>query len=109
MLQRIMRRVLVLFTAAMLAVGAWALDLEDAKSRGLVGEREDGYLGVVAGGGEVEALVRDINDRRREKYEEIAARRGTSVDAVELLAGQKAIERTEPGHYIQQAGRWMRK
>jgi hypothetical protein len=31
-----------------LVAGAWAMDLDAAKSQGLVGERPDGYLGAVA-------------------------------------------------------------
>ncbi len=91
---------------------AWALDLDEAKAGGLIGERPDGYLGLVVKSPtpEVKALVRDINRKRRDKYEEIAARNGTSVGVVERLAGKKAIEKTSTGLFVQvPAGTWIQK
>ena len=51
----------------------------------------------------------DINAKRRQKFEEIAARNNTSLEAVELLAGKKAIEKSTPGSYIKIGGAWQRK
>ena len=96
---------LVLFSTA-----AFALDLDTAKAQGLVGERPDGYLGVVHGGhAEAVALVNDINYKRRLVYEDIAAKRGIPLDAVEATAGAKAIEKTAPGNFILRADHWVRK
>lgn len=86
--------------------------LGDAKQAGSVGERPDGYLGVVAGGAgaNVQALVDEINGKRRQEYSAIAQRRGTSVDAVAALAGKKWIEKTPPGQYVMTtSGKWVRK
>ncbi len=96
----------------LVAVPASALSLDSAKSQGLVGEMTSGYLGAVASSApaEVAALVSDINAKRRAKYAEIAAKNGTSLSAVEALAGKKAIEETAAGNYIQaSSGAWQRK
>lgn len=89
----------------------FALDLQQAKSQGLVGEQLNGYLGVVSasGSGDVKALINDINAKRRSKYEAIAVQNSTSLETVELLAGKKAIEKTKSGNYVQTATGWKKK
>ena len=87
-----------------------ALTLEEAKSRGLVGEKSNGYLGVVAAGNaEAQALASDINQKRRQAYQEIANREKTNLKAVETLAGEKAIEKTRPGNMVEGPGGWVKK
>lgn len=88
------------------------LSLDEAKHNGLVGEDASGYLATVVPSpdSDVRALVRSINDKRREEYERIAANNNIEVTAVEKLAGKKAIEKTNPGHYIRLPGSdWQRK
>jgi uncharacterized protein YdbL (DUF1318 family) len=101
--------VLVLVLAAAPALAA---DLDGAKAAGQVGERVDGYLGLVDADapGDVKALVESVNAGRREKYAEIATKRNVPVDAVAAQAGAKLIERAQPGHYVMDStGRWKRK
>lgn len=105
----IYRRGIALLAALLFSVASWALDLDSAKSQGLVGEKDNGYLGVVKDAPGVSALVADINQRRKAKYEEIAAKRGTDRGAVETLAGRKAIEKTPAGYYIDTGSGWSRK
>jgi uncharacterized protein YdbL (DUF1318 family) len=89
---------------------AFAISLDEAKAKGLVGEKPNGYLGMVnPSGGEVQALMNDINEKRRQAYEEIAKRNKTPLKAVEALAGQKAIQNTSPGNFIEGPGGWMKK
>ncbi len=96
-----------------LAVGpVLAADLDGAKAAGYVGERVDGYLGLVDANApaDVKALVEQVNAGRREKYGEIASKRGVPVEAVAAQAGIKLIERAEPGHYVMDStGSWKRK
>ncbi len=90
----------------------WALTLGEAKARGLVGETPAGYLGMVSGKGSsgVRALMHDVNQKRKQKYQGIAKRNGTSLRAVETLAGKTAIKKTRSGHYIQlPSGKWTTK
>ena len=91
---------------------AQAGPLEDAKAEGLVGERIDGYLGVVDSGapGSVRSLVNQINAEREARYAQIAQKQGAPVAAVAQIAGTKLIERAPKGEYVMGAeGRWQRK
>jgi uncharacterized protein YdbL (DUF1318 family) len=54
--------------------------------------------------------MKDINRKRRSLYQDIAAKNGTALSAVEALAGKKAIEKTPSGQFIMQPdGNWVRK
>jgi len=103
--------VLSLSMAGMTISDAGAADLRSAKAAGYVGEQPNGYLGVVPGApGDIPALVSSINAQRRAAYQGIAQSNGTSLSAVEQLAGRKAIEKTPAGQYIlSPSGQWMRK
>jgi uncharacterized protein YdbL (DUF1318 family) len=98
----------IIWTA--IALSAFALSLDEAKAKGLVGEKTNGYLGAVnASNAEAQGLVGDVNQKRRQAYEDIAKRNRTSVQAVETLAGEKAIQNTKPGNFIEGPGGWMKK
>ena len=91
---------------------ARAEDLADAKAAGWLGERPDGYLGVVSANAPpaVVQLAGEINAKRKLKYAEIAQKNGTAVDAVAALMGAKQIERTPAGEYVMGADeRWLKK
>jgi len=95
---------------AMMASPVFALSLDEAKAKGLVGERANGYLGAVTtSNAEAEALISDINGKRRQAYEDIAKRNQTPRTAVETLAGEKAMQNTKPGHFVEGPGGWMKK
>ena len=88
----------------------FALTLEEAKAQGVIGEKLNGYVGlVISGGAEAQALTNDVNKKRRLAYEDIAHRNGTSVSAVEALAAEKAIQNTKPGNFVEGPGGWMKK
>ena len=89
---------------------AYSVDLQTAKSQGLVGETPEGYLAAIKSpSAETKALIESINLKRKQKYQEIAARNKTSLQTVEQLAGKKAIEKSKPGSYIKQGGSWQKK
>ena len=99
-----------LLLLCLVALPAAAMSLDQAKSQGLVGEQPSGYLGIVAppGSREVRDLVENVNLRRKDEYERIAARNGIAIEQVEQLAGKRAIERSAPGHYVRLPnGRWQ--
>jgi uncharacterized protein YdbL (DUF1318 family) len=76
----------------------------------LVGEKRNGYLGVVAPfNADAQALIKDVNQKRRQAYEDIAERNLTSIQVVEALAGEKAIQYTKPGDFIERPGEWIKK
>ena len=92
------------------AFSAFALSLDEAKAKGLVGERASGYLGAVSPSNpEAQALIEDVNRKRRQAYEEIAKRNRTDIRAVETLAGEKAIQNTTPGNFVEGPGGWIKK
>jgi len=102
---------LVLFVAA-LAVDAFGASLAEAKEQGWIGEKPDGYIGLVRDDAppDVQALVRDVNARRLAEYQRIAEQQGAPLQEVEKVGGMTAIEKTRPGHYVMDlAGRWRRK
>jgi len=84
------------------STGAFALDVQSAKAQGLVGEQTDGYLGIPnpPGSDEVQKLVADTNLKRRAHYQEIANGNGTSLEAVQELAGQKLVTSAKAGEYV---------
>jgi uncharacterized protein len=89
---------------------AFGISVEEAKTKGLVGEKPNGYLGVVnPSAPEAQVLTNEVNEKRRQAYEDIAKRNRTQLDAVEALAGEKAIQNTKPGYFVEGPGGWTRK
>lgn len=90
---------------------AMAMDLDTAKARGLVGETRTGYLAaVVTTSPEANAVVEDINAKRRAEYARIAAANNQDIRVIEKLAAQKAYEMTPSGQYLKDAGgNWVKK
>ncbi len=102
--------IMVLLLVLGYTLPAFGIDLHTAKARGLVGETATGYLAPVKPPTpEIKKLVDTINAKRRQQYTAIARRNKTSLQAVELLAGKKAIEKTPPGYFIRINGGWKKK
>lgn len=114
----------IAFTRATLAVSAAALALtglaapafaqrdpayEAARSGGKVGEKPDGYLGVVGGAdASVRKLVDDLNIKRRALYAQKAQAANATLEEYALTAGCLAIARTVPGEKYQAPdGSWQ--
>jgi hypothetical protein len=112
------------FTCAGLALSAAALGLtglaapafaqrdpayEAARQSGRVGEKPDGYLGVVdSGDAALQKLVSDINIKRRALYAQKAQAANATLEEYALTAGCLAISRTAPGEkYMTPDGKWM--
>ncbi|MDX1800559.1 MAG: YdbL family protein [Marinobacter sp.] len=111
-----MVRIAALMMVLCLSLPAYAMSLDDAKSQldsakqsGLVGETPTGYLAVVRSGDHAADIVAAINEARRAEYARIAEKHGISVTKVEAVAGQKAMDKTPAGQFIQVDGKWVRK
>lgn len=91
------------------ALQADASQLDEARRAGRVGEQVNGYLGAIDP--KAEALVREINDRRRAEYAKIAVKNGLPIDQVAALAGEKLVRSAlRNGYYVKGAdGRWRKK
>ena len=103
------------FVAALLLVlafqGAWAIDISTAKEQGLVGEANTGYLAAIGTpSAEVKALIAEVNEKRKAEFERTAKKTGATLVQVRARFYELAVQRTEPGHYYQDAsGNWKQK
>jgi uncharacterized protein YdbL (DUF1318 family) len=93
--------------AVLWALPALALDLQSARSQGVVGEKTDGYVAAIKSSAEANALVDEVNAKRRAEYARIAAEKGQSVDVVAKVAAEQVINGLPKGAMYQDAsGAW---
>ena len=80
-----------------------------ARASGKVGEKIDGYLGIVGSGdAALQAIVNDINIKRRAVYAEKAKAANATLDEYALTAGCQAILATSSGEKYQAPdGSWQ--
>ncbi|MBB6522788.1 YdbL family protein [Pseudoteredinibacter isoporae] len=107
-----MKRILMALLLTAFTAQAFAIDLAGAKSKGLIGERSDGYLGYVVkpASADVQALVKSVNNKRRDKFRQTVGKTGATLDQVAKRFAQRAYEKTAKGNYIQSAnGQWVKK
>jgi len=80
-----------------------------ARASGQVGEKTDGYLGVVSGGdAALRKMVDDINIRRRALYAQRAQAASATLEEYAFTAGCLAIARTASGEKYQAPdGSWQ--
>lgn len=86
--------------------------VDAAQRQGVIGERIDGYLGVVSGNVEPALLrkVNEINNKRRALYDDTARRTGTTTAQVARLTGEKQIAKAARGEYVMgENGSWTQK
>ncbi|GAA5134669.1 YdbL family protein [Thalassotalea piscium] len=106
----ILKNITYAILVSAMAFSAWAISLDDAKQQGLVGEMPNGYLGVVVNSAEAQSLVESINKKRKSIYIDLARENKLTMQQVTALAGAKAIEKTQSGHFIKNAaGNWVKK
>ena len=109
-----MKRALLLALAtATLATSVPAQDsasIVNARRAGLIGERYDGYLGVVRPiSAQLRSQVSAINIRRRALYSDLAARKGVSPEEVGITAACSLLRRIGVGEfYLLGEGGWRR-
>lgn len=82
---------------------------ESARSSGQVGEKMDGYLGIIgAENAALRRMVNDINIKRRAVYVNKAAAANATLEEYALTAGCIAIARTSAGEKYQAPdGSWQ--
>lgn len=111
------RKIMLGTAAALIAVGGLATAAqaqrdpayENARSAGQVGEKMDGYLGIVGATTEsLQRMVNDINIKRRQVYADRAKAANATLEEYALTAGCLAIARTVPGEKYQAPdGTWQ--
>ena len=106
-----MKKITLLISALLVSVSSWALDLSQAKSQNLVGEKNNGYLGlIVSSNTDAAALIADINRKRKAKYQSIANKQNTQLANIEKIAGEKLTAKAKAaGQAYQDArGSWKK-
>lgn len=105
--------------AAAVAAGAVALSAPalaqrdpayaSARSSGAIGEKMDGYLGIVGTeSADLRRIVNDINIKRRAVYSERAQAANATLEEYALTAGCQLILKTVPGEKYQAPdGSWQ--
>jgi uncharacterized protein len=85
--------------------------LDAARAAGAVGERYDGFMGLVGpGSAALRSQVATVNIRRRSLYSQLAARRGASPQEVGITAGCQLLARIGVGQaYMLSDGAWRRR
>jgi uncharacterized protein YdbL (DUF1318 family) len=107
-----MKKLLTALGLILFLHSAWAIDIDSAKARGLVGEANTGYLAAIEqpASAEVRALIQDVNAKRKAEFERTANSTGATLQQVAFRFYELAVQRTAPGHYYQdQGGRWVKK
>ncbi len=104
--------VLLAVLAVMTTLPAAAQSARDLKNSGAVGERLDGYLGIVDGsaGGDIRGSIEAINAQRRQAYESAARNSGRRLSEVEAVAGARLRDKARAGDWVQNAaGQWIQR
>ncbi|MCO1334584.1 YdbL family protein [Microbulbifer sp. OS29] len=94
-----------------IALPVMAMSLDEAKSKGLLGEANSGYVAIVdSSSPELEKLIKEVNSKRKAAYARIAERNNIDIAQVATRAAEKLEARLGPGEYYQDnLGRWKRK
>lgn len=85
--------------------------IDAAIEAGEIGERIDGFLGVVRGAdAQTMRKVQEVNNKRRALYEQLAEQTGTTVAQVARVTGEKQIAKLRSGQrYMDETGVWQTK
>ena len=112
-----MVRRLVCVFLMLVPLAAFALTLDEARQQGVVGEDWTGYVAAISPNPskEVQAVVADVNDKRRAVYEQVAKQTSTasdpvSADDVAKVGAPKVFDKAAPGTYLRLEGQaWKKK
>ncbi len=87
--------------------------IEAAKDECIVGERNDGYLGVIDSARADAALRREVasvNQQRKAAYARLAERNGVTIEDTATLTAERLINQASPGQCVQNSsGEWVKK
>lgn len=102
----------VLGGVALVLAGSAALaqssEYAAAKAAGQIGEKIDGYVGLVSGPASLRAVVDDVNIKRKAVYAERAQANHATVEEYAFSAGCNLILKTRPGEKYQAPdGSWQ--
>ncbi|MCP4954158.1 YdbL family protein [Photobacterium aquimaris] len=105
----------IIFSCCLMALfshSALALNLQQAKQQGLVGEANNGFIAIVNANhrADVSQLIKTVNNHRQNTYNTISQSHDLSLIDVKQRAYFKAVEKTQRGNYYQDSdGTWRKK
>ncbi|SMY34781.1 YdbL family protein [Photobacterium andalusiense] len=105
----------IIFSCCLMALfsdSALALNLQQAKQQGLVGEANNGFIAVINANhrADVSQLIKTVNNHRQNTYNAISQSHDLSLIDVKQRAYFKAVEKTQLGNYYQDSdGTWQKK
>ncbi len=87
--------------------------VNQAKKNGIIGEKPDGYLGMIDINTpqKIQSAMEEINIKRKSVYMDLAKQQKVSLDVVSALTGEKLISNLPAGHYYYnvQLQKWVKK
>lgn len=84
-----------------------AQSLDDLRAAGKIGERYDGF--AVARDPALADMVKDINAKRREIYQEQAQKQGVPIEQVGMVYASELLEKLPSGTwFLTQGDEWKR-
>lgn len=97
------KKIIYLILLILLSISgfAYALDLQAAKNKQLVGESNTGYLVALSTDKNVVSLVSEVNEKRKEIYLQSSRNLGVDVEVFQLRMALKIKEDSQKGHMIQ--------
>lgn len=100
----------LLASVLLFSSAAFALTLDDAKHQARVGETLSGYLAPIQQDAETLALIKYINEGRKQQYQKVAQNNQVTTNDVARLAGQKLVARASKGEWVKGInGQWLQK
>lgn len=108
-MQQMIKQLVFISLLSVFSLSAWALDIDSAKTKGWIGETPTGYVAAIKQNAEVKALVNEINQKRKVKYQELANQHKVQLQKIELLAGEKLVNKAlKKGQmYLSTDGKWL--
>lgn len=105
------RKILMMaLLGALVSFPALALDLQEARTAGMLGETTDGFVSVLTDGAGIAAFSKIVNEARKKEYQRISKANGQSVGVVAKLAAKQIISKLKSGSMYQDVdGKWVKK
>lgn len=90
---------------------SFALTLDEAREKGMLGENASGYVEMTPrGNADAKAVMIEINSKRKSKYQAIANEQNTALSNIEKIAGEKITGKLPAGQFYKDVnGKWNKK
>ncbi len=87
----------LILSALILAEPVMALDLQQARSQGIIAEQANGYVTVIKNSPEATKLANEVNAARTQEYQRISKENGQPVDVVAKIAAGEIARKLNAG------------